>query len=76
MSREESQLGIETIFEFYERWPGLRQYPAQMVGDERLPPELRETLAWMIVVIDRVGPDDLHPDVPGDAIRTRRDSEE
>ncbi|WBU57259.1 hypothetical protein [Paracoccus sediminicola] len=73
MAEQQSRLGIDSISEFYHAWPGLRAHAVKLVGDERLSPAQRETLAWLVVIADRVGPADLDDAGAGDGdTRDRR----
>lgn len=50
---------ISDLLDFYDRWPNLR--PSMMALSEApgLSAEEQETLSWLIMLADRVGPSDL-----------------
>lgn len=50
---------INSIREFYNRWPSLREHPLTLLERADLSPDQRQILGWMILVIDRVGPADI-----------------
>lgn len=60
MGGPKTELEIDSINEFYRRWPSLRAYPATLLEKHDLSAEQRLVLEWMVLVIDRVGPADLH----------------
>jgi len=52
---------INDLFEFYRQWPGLRTAMVSLAAAERLTASERMILTSMIAIVDRVGPNDLHP---------------
>lgn len=62
MNRPGARIEIDSIMEFYRRWPGLRKHPEALLACAHLSAEQREVLDWMIRVVDRVGPADLRED--------------
>ncbi|MFV0336567.1 MAG: hypothetical protein ACK5JR_21160 [Tropicimonas sp.] len=53
---------IESLFDFYQRWSGLRPHVMTLIASERLDAREREILTSLVDLADRVGPDDLLPD--------------
>lgn len=51
---------IVDLVDFYDRWPTLRGAMHALAEDPQLGPEEQETLSWLILLADRVGPADLH----------------
>lgn len=50
---------IADLLDFYDRWPMLRGSVSALARDPRISEEDRETLDWLILLADRVGPADL-----------------
>lgn len=50
---------ITDLLDFYDQWPNLRGPMNALSRDDSLSDELRETLSWLILLADRVGPADL-----------------
>lgn len=50
---------INDLLDFYDRWPSLRQAMHALSEGTTLNERERETLSWLILLADRVGPTDL-----------------
>jgi hypothetical protein len=50
---------INDLLDFYDRWPSLRGSMQALSEDHSLSESQRETLSWLILLADRVGPADL-----------------
>lgn len=50
---------ITDLLDFYYRWPSLRSSIRDMSQDPNICEEDQETLRWLILLADRVGPSDL-----------------
>ncbi|WP_146174243.1 hypothetical protein [Litoreibacter ponti] len=50
---------IVDLVDFYHRWPTLKGSMQALANDPQLCPEEQETLNWLILLADRVGPADL-----------------
>lgn len=50
---------ITDLLSFYDHWPSLRDSMVSISKDGPLTNEDRATLAWLILLADRVGPADL-----------------
>ncbi|MEM7490308.1 MAG: hypothetical protein AAF390_14400 [Pseudomonadota bacterium] len=62
MTDERPPHGIDDIADFYAKWPQLRPRMEALARSPRRTAEDRIVLDWMMRVVDRVGPVDLHPD--------------
>ena len=50
---------IPDLLDFYDRWPSLRGSMHALSEDSSLSEDERETLSWLILLADRVGPADV-----------------
>ena len=50
---------ISDLIDFYNRWPSLRPAMTSLSTAPGLSDEEQETLRWLIMLADRVGPADL-----------------
>jgi len=50
---------ITDLLDFYDRWPHLKPAMAALSTAPGLSAEEQETLSWLIMLADRVGPSDL-----------------
>ncbi|EPX81621.1 hypothetical protein [Litoreibacter arenae] len=50
---------ITDLLDFYDRWPLLRVEMKALSEGNLLNEDERETLSWLILLADRVGPADL-----------------
>ena len=56
---EHGQNAPSDLIDFYRRWPAFRRIAAQIATDARLSPAERETVHWLILLVDRVSDRDL-----------------
>ena len=50
---------ITDLLDFYDRWPALRASMMSLSEGRQLSEQDSETLSWLILLADRVGPADL-----------------
>lgn len=51
---------VRDLVEFYRRWPEFRGDVAGLLTNDELTSAQRETLAWMVALLDRIGDHDLN----------------
>jgi len=59
MPPSEPRFSIDDVVEFYSRWPELRKRVLELAQAEKTGPADGEVLNWMVLIIDRIGPNDL-----------------
>jgi hypothetical protein len=60
-SQEGEQVAVRDLIDFYRRWPEFRQTAMRLVECSDLSPSERQTVHWMILLVDRVSEHDLKP---------------
>jgi hypothetical protein len=49
------------LIDFYRRWPEFREVAVALGARADLSPLQRETVSWLILLIDRLGEQDIEP---------------
>lgn len=49
------------LIDFYRRWPDFRQIAVQLAENTQLSPSERQTIHWLVLLVDRVSDRDLEP---------------
>jgi hypothetical protein len=65
MPPPEPRFSIDDVVDFYSRWPELRKRALELTQAEMTDAGDRDLLNWMVLIIDRMGPNDLGQDDVG-----------
>ena len=49
------------LIDFYRRWPEFREIAVALAGRADLSPAQRDTVNWLILLVDRIGERDIAP---------------
>ncbi|MGJ5175262.1 hypothetical protein ACQR16_10185 [Bradyrhizobium oligotrophicum] len=60
-TRQSAQVPARDLIDFYRRWGEFRDSATALSQRAELPPDERETLRWMILLVDRIGEQDVGP---------------
>ena len=58
--RKSEQSQVRDLVDFYRRWPEFRGDIAGLLSSDNLTSAQRETLSWMVALLDRIGEHDLN----------------
>jgi len=59
--RNKGQVAPSDLIDFYRRWPEFRQTAVALARRSDLSPAERETVHWLILLVDRIGEHDIKP---------------
>jgi hypothetical protein len=59
--RPYSKIPPHDLIDFYSRWPEFREVAVALAGRADLSASQRDTVNWLILLVDRIGPRDLGP---------------
>lgn len=60
-SRRRRKKPPRDLIDFYRRWPEFREIAAALVERADLSAAQRETVNWLILLVDRIGQRDIEP---------------
>jgi hypothetical protein len=60
-SQQGEQVAPRDLIDFYRRWPDFRQTVACLADRSGLSPAERQTIHWLILLVDRISEHDLQP---------------
>ena len=60
-TRQSAYLPARDLIDFYRRWAEFRDSAMALSQRAELSPDERETLRWLILLVDRIGEQDVGP---------------
>ena len=60
-NQEGEQVAPRDLIDFYRRWPDFRQTASRLADRPDLSARERQTVHWLILLVDRISEHDLQP---------------